>query len=259
MAILGVQHQRFIRASRFDEFDFTPTATPVSINVPASSRDYEQNDAELTETTSELNETQMQLGPESLGGANATFRKSSVSVGYNDYNVSVDQSGRAYATGDTYGSTHEANMIVSYPLLARNIKVGVSKSGGTVSRTFRGFQQGSLRAYLWEQMRLRVGIDDGNGYVTWRLFASLPLHEQFKLVARAARKVIPMTTINKIREFLRGKKVYTMAAAGLLGAVIAWADHSLSGMGLLAAIWAAAQACFIRAGIANELAKQAEG
>jgi len=165
VAILGIQHQRFIRAPRFDEFDFTPTATPVSIHVPASSLDYEQNDAMLTENTSVLNETRMQLGPTSLGGANASFRKSSVSVGYNDYNVSVDQNGRAYATGDTYGSTHEANMIVSFPLLSKNIKVGVSKSGGTVSRTFRGFIPGSLRAYLWEQMRLRVGIDDGNGYI----------------------------------------------------------------------------------------------
>ena len=79
------------------------------------------------------------------------------------------------------------------------------------------------------------------------------------LVARAARKVAPVNIINGIREFLRGKKAYTVAVAGLLGAVIAWADNSLSGTGLLAAIWAAAQTCFIRAGIANEIAKQAEG
>jgi len=166
VAILGGQHQRFIRAPRFDKFDFTPTATPISINVPASSRDYDQNDAELTETTSELNETQMQLGPASLGGVNATFRKSNVSAGYSDYYVNVDLFGRVYSSNDTYGSTYEANMIVSFPLLTKNIKVGVSKSGGTISRTFRGFKTGSLRAYLWEQMRLRVGIDDGNGYVT---------------------------------------------------------------------------------------------
>jgi len=79
------------------------------------------------------------------------------------------------------------------------------------------------------------------------------------LLTYVGGKAAPMTTINKIREFLRGKKVYTTAAAGLLGAVIAWADGQLTGTGLLAAIWAAAQACFIRAGIANELAKQAEG
>ena len=149
MAILGGQYQRFIRASRFDEFDFTPTATPVPIYVPASSLDYDQNDAELTENVSELNETRMQLGPASIGDVNASFRKSNVSVGYGDYYVSVDPNGLVYPTGDTYGSTYEANMIVSYPLLAKNIKIGVSRSGGTVSRAFRGFKQGSLRAYLW--------------------------------------------------------------------------------------------------------------
>ena len=69
-----------------------------------------------------------------------------------------------------------------------------------------------------------------------------------------------METINKVREFLRGKKAYLVAAAGMLGAVIAWIDGQIGGVGLLAAIWAAAQACFIRAGIANEVAKQeAEG
>jgi len=41
----------------------------------------------------------------------------------------------------------------------------------------------------------------------------------------------------------------------LLGAVIAWTDGQIGTMGLLAAAWAAAQACFIRAGIANEAAK----
>jgi hypothetical protein len=61
--------------------------------------------------------------------------------------------------------------------------------------------------------------------------------------------------MNKVREFLRGKKAYACAVVGLLGAVIAWADNEISGTGLLAAIWAAAQACFIRAGIANEAAK----
>ena len=92
----------------------------------------------------------------------------------------------------------------------------------------------------------------------WRLFMSLPLDERIKLVALAAGKVLPMKTVNRIREFLRGRKSYLVAAAGLLGAVIAWTDGQLSGTGLLAAIWAAAQACFIRAGISNEVAKQNE-
>jgi len=94
--------------------------------------------------------------------------------------------------------------------------------------------------------------------LTWRLFASLPLHERLKLIAYAIGKVVPVNVINKAREFLRGKKAYVTAAAGVLGAVIAWIDGQIGGVGLLAAVWAAAQACFIRAGIANEIAKQAE-
>jgi hypothetical protein len=61
--------------------------------------------------------------------------------------------------------------------------------------------------------------------------------------------------MNRIRDFLKGKKVYITAAIGLLGAVVAWADGQIDGVALLASIWAAAQACFIRAGIANEVAK----
>jgi hypothetical protein len=62
--------------------------------------------------------------------------------------------------------------------------------------------------------------------------------------------------MNKIREFLKGKKTYVTAAIGLLGAVIAWADGTINGTALIAAVWAAAQSCFIRAGVANEAAKQ---
>jgi len=61
--------------------------------------------------------------------------------------------------------------------------------------------------------------------------------------------------MNNVREFLRGKKAYATAAIGVLGAVVAWADDQIGTMGLLAAVWAAAQTCFIRAGIANEVAK----
>jgi hypothetical protein len=61
--------------------------------------------------------------------------------------------------------------------------------------------------------------------------------------------------MNRIREFLKGKKAYLTAVIGLLGAVVAWADGQIDGVALLAAVWAAAQACFIRAGIANEVAK----
>lgn len=61
--------------------------------------------------------------------------------------------------------------------------------------------------------------------------------------------------MNKVREFLRGKKTYITAAIGLLGAVAAWADGQIDGLSLLAALWAAAQTCFIRAGVANEVGK----
>ena len=62
--------------------------------------------------------------------------------------------------------------------------------------------------------------------------------------------------LGNIREFLRGKKAYITAAIGLAGAVLAWADGQIDNLALLAAIWAALQACFIRAGVANELRKQ---
>ena len=61
--------------------------------------------------------------------------------------------------------------------------------------------------------------------------------------------------MNKAREFLKGKKAYITAAIGLLGAVVAWADGQIDGVALLAALWATAQACFIRAGIGNDVTK----
>ena len=64
--------------------------------------------------------------------------------------------------------------------------------------------------------------------------------------------------MNKVREFLKGKKAYITAAIGLAGAVIAWSDGQIDNVALLAAVWAALQACFIRAGIGNEVRKQAE-
>jgi len=57
--------------------------------------------------------------------------------------------------------------------------------------------------------------------------------------------------MNKVREFLKGKKAYITAAIGLLGVVVAWADGQIDTLALLAA----AQAVFIRAGIGNEVAK----
>jgi len=63
--------------------------------------------------------------------------------------------------------------------------------------------------------------------------------------------------MNKVREFLKGKKAYITAAIGLLGVVVAWADGQIDTLALLAGVWAAAQACFIRAGIGNEAKKTA--
>ena len=63
--------------------------------------------------------------------------------------------------------------------------------------------------------------------------------------------------MNKFREFLKGKKTYITAAIGILGALAAWSDGQIDITGLIAAAWAALQTCFIRAGIANEVQKQA--
>ncbi len=65
--------------------------------------------------------------------------------------------------------------------------------------------------------------------------------------------------MNRIRDFLKGKKSYITAGIGLLGAVAAWADGQIDGVALLPAAWAAAQTCFIRVGIADELTKTKPG
>ena len=65
--------------------------------------------------------------------------------------------------------------------------------------------------------------------------------------------------MDKLRGFLKGKKTYITAAIGILGALAAWADGQISGTGLIAAVWAAAQTIFIRAGVASEVAKEKAG
>jgi hypothetical protein len=64
--------------------------------------------------------------------------------------------------------------------------------------------------------------------------------------------------MSKLRAFLQGKKTYITAAIGLLGAVAAWADGQIDTVALLASVWAAAQAIFIRAGVSNEIQKAQE-
>ncbi len=65
--------------------------------------------------------------------------------------------------------------------------------------------------------------------------------------------------MNKVREFLKGKKAYITAAIGLASAVVAWAEGQIDTLALLAGVWAAVQAIFIRAGIGNEVAKAQNG
>lgn len=64
--------------------------------------------------------------------------------------------------------------------------------------------------------------------------------------------------MNRVRDFLKGKKTYITAAIGLLGALAAFGDGQIDLTGLIAAAWAATQTCFIRAGIATEIAKARE-
>jgi len=98
--------------------------------------------------------------------------------------------------------------------------------------------------------------------LAWRLFAALPADEQRSFLAglplRELLEATPLwqrlgrwTMLTRVRTWLKGKKTYLTAAAGALGALDAWADGQLDGLALLAALWAAAQAAFLRAGIAK--------
>ena len=55
--------------------------------------------------------------------------------------------------------------------------------------------------------------------------------------------------LTKIQTWLSGKKTYLTALIGVLGALAAFGDHQIDFTALVAAIWAAAQTCFIRAGV----------
>lgn len=61
--------------------------------------------------------------------------------------------------------------------------------------------------------------------------------------------------VNQVRDFFKGKKTYITALIGLLGALAAWSDHQIDGTAMIAAAWAAVQACFLRAGIHNAVNK----
>ena len=57
--------------------------------------------------------------------------------------------------------------------------------------------------------------------------------------------------VDKAQNWLSGKKTYLTAAIGLLTAVAAFADHQIDLTGLLAAVWAAVQACNLRSALAK--------
>jgi len=65
--------------------------------------------------------------------------------------------------------------------------------------------------------------------------------------------------MEKIRMLLQGKKVYLTAAIGVLGALAAWSDGQISGTGMLATLWGALQACFLRSALSSEVKKATDG
>lgn len=52
-----------------------------------------------------------------------------------------------------------------------------------------------------------------------------------------------------MREWLKGKKTFLTAAAGILGAIAAWSDGAIETAKLVELIWEAGLAVFIRAGV----------
>lgn len=62
--------------------------------------------------------------------------------------------------------------------------------------------------------------------------------------------------MNKVREFLKGKKTYIVAAAGILAAVLAYVQDQLTTVQLAEAIFAAIAAATIRAGVTTETARE---
>ena len=72
---------------------------------------------------------------------------------------------------------------------------------------------------------------------------------------RAGRAFVELFTDDS--KLVRGlhsaeKKLKAAGTATGAGALIAFGDHQIDLCGLLAAVWAAAQTCFIGAGVANE-------
>ena len=57
--------------------------------------------------------------------------------------------------------------------------------------------------------------------------------------------------LTSIQTWLSGKKTYLSAAAAILTAAVAFGEHQIDLTTLIATVWAAAQTCFLRLGIAK--------
>jgi hypothetical protein len=82
--------------------------------------------------------------------------------------------------------------------------------------------------------------------------------DRLKLIAWAIGKMTGVKMLTKIQTWLSGKKTYLTAAVGVLGALAAFGDHQIDLTALIAAVWAAAQTCFIRAGVQKAINQQAQ-
>ncbi len=82
--------------------------------------------------------------------------------------------------------------------------------------------------------------------------------DRLKLIAWAIGKMTGVKVLTKIQTWLSGKKTYLTAAVGVLGALAAFGDHQIDLTALIAAVWAAAQTCFIRAGVQKAINQQAQ-
>jgi hypothetical protein len=82
--------------------------------------------------------------------------------------------------------------------------------------------------------------------------------DRLNLIAWAIGKMTGTKMLTKIQTWLSGKKTYLTAAVGVLGALAAFGDHQIDLTALIAAVWAAAQTCFIRAGVQKAINQQAQ-
>ena len=90
--------------------------------------------------------------------------------------------------------------------------------------------------------------------LAWKLFVALPPSEKARLIAYAIGKVLNM---DKIREWLKGKKSYILGVSAILAAVVSWSTGALDAKEAIGTIMAALMSMSLRAGSANEAQKAA--